>query len=126
MHNNLSGAGLNGQCVVSREARILFLNIIEKLAEFDRAGFVAAGTIPGDFFAARSALEMASYMQDKFSTLTILDRFRTCELPFPASERGKLGPRLDFREAKTYADAAQITLEAMIYAGLPHVPGAYI
>ena len=126
MHNDLSQTGFSDQSTVSREARILFLNVVEKLAEFDRAGFVAAGNIPSDFFAARSALEMMSYMHDSFSILTILDRFRVCELAFPASRRAKLGPRLDFSEAKTYADAAQITLEAVIHAGLPHVPGAYI
>lgn len=126
MHNNCSGVAATGQSIASREARILFLNIIEKLAEFDRAGFSAAGSIPGDFFTTRSAFEMLSYMQGNFSMLTILDRFRGCELAFPASERAMLGPRLDFREAKTYGDAAQIMLEAMIHAGLPHVPGAYI
>ena len=127
MHNNVYPTGLTSQSAVSHEATALFLNIIEKLAEFDRAGFEAAGSIPADFFATRSALEMLSYMQDNFSMLTILDRFRNCELAFPESEREKLGgPRLDFSEAKTYADAAQITLEAIIHAGLPHVPGAYI
>jgi hypothetical protein len=126
MQNHHSQMGPRDRNIASREARTLFLNIIEKLAEFDRAGFSAAGSIPGDFFTTRSAFEMLSYMQGNFSMLTILDRFRGCELAFPATGRAMLGPRLDFREAKTYGDAAQIMLEAMIHAGLPHVPGAYI
>ncbi len=119
-------AGLCEPVAITREARNLFLNIVEKLAEFDRAGYPAGGGIPADHFAARSALEMVNYMHSRFSMLTMLDRFRSCALEFPASHKTKLGPRLDFGEAKTYGDVAQITLEAMIHAGLPHVPGAYI
>lgn len=69
---------------------------------------------------------MQSYMQNEYSMLTIFDHLRNCELELPFSQRGKLGPRLDFTEAKTFGDAAQITLEAVIQAGLPHVPGAYL
>jgi hypothetical protein len=126
MRVELSQAGLSERKTVSREAQTLFENLIEKLAEFDRAGFPFAGDIASDCFAARSAFEMQSYMRNNFSMLTILDRLRDCELEFPASRQTKLGPRLDFSEAKTYADAAQTALEAMICAGLPHVPGAYV
>jgi hypothetical protein len=126
MTRDPSRARLCQPVAITREARNLFLNIVEKLAEFDRAGYRATGGIPGDLFAARSALEMLNYMQGSFSMLTMLDRFRDCALEFPVSHRGKLGPRLDFGQAKTYGDVAQITLEAMIHAGLPHVPGAYI
>ena len=122
----MSSAGLSEPNAISYDATTLFLSIIQKLAEFDRAGFLAVADNDNDPFAARSAFEMQSYMRRNFSMLTILDRFRDCEVEFPASLRTKLGPRLNFNEARTYGDAAQITLEVMILAGLPHVPGAYI
>jgi hypothetical protein len=121
-----SQVGLSERNTVTLDAQALFENLIEKLAEFDRVGFPFADDISRDAFAARSAFEMISYTRNNFSMLTIFDRFRCCELELPASQRRKLGPRLDFSEAKTYADAAQTTLEAMILAGLPHVPGAYV
>ena len=126
MGSELLGATLQEHGTITCEARALFRDLIEKLGELDRAGFPFAGDVADDAFAARSAFEMQSYMRNNYSMLTILDRFRNCELPLPASLRRKLGPRLDFSYATTYADAAQITLEAMIYAGLPHVPGAYV
>ena len=122
----MSSAGLSEPNTITCDATTLFLSIIQKLAEFDRAGFLAVADNDNDPFAARSAFEMRSYMRRNFSMLTILDRFRDCEVEFPASLRTKLGPRLNFNEARTYGDAAQITLEVMILAGLPHVPGAYI
>ena len=122
----MSSAGLSEPNTITCDATTLFQNIIEKLAEFDRAGFLAVADNDNDPFVARSAFEMKSYMRSNFSMLTILDRFRDCEVEFPAIQRTKLGPRLNFSEARTYGDAAQITLEAMILAGLPHVPGAYL
>ena len=122
----MSSAGLSEPNTITCDATTLFLSIVQKLAEFDRAGFLAVADNDNDPFAARSAFEMRSYMRRNFSMLTILDRFRDCEVEFPASLRTKLGPRLNFNEARTYGDAAQITLEVMILAGLPHVPGAYI
>lgn len=122
----MPSAGLREPNTITCDATALFLSIIEKLAEFDRADSLVVADNDNDPFVARSAFEMQSYMRSNFSMLTILDQFRDCEVEFPASQRTKLGPRLNFREARTYGDAAQITLEAMILAGLPHVPGAYL
>jgi hypothetical protein len=103
---------------ITCEARALFRNLIETLVEFDRVGSPAAGDIPVDLFAIRSAFEMQSYMRNSFSMLTVFERFRNCELEFPASHRHKLSSRLDLSRAKTYSEAAQIALEAMMLAGL--------
>ncbi len=124
MNVGYSKAEFSERVTITCEARALFRSLIEKLAEFDRAGFPFAGDIERDPFTARSAFEMLGYMRCNYSMLTILDGFRSYELEFPASQRKIAGPRLDFRRAETYAEAAQITLEAMIFAGLPHIPGA--
>ncbi len=115
MRNDLLSQALRDPSTITCEARALFRNLIEIMAEFDRTAGEA------DRFAVRSAFEMQNWMNNKFSMLAVFDRFRYYELEFPDRHRQKLSRRLDLRDARTYGEAAQIALEAVISAGLPRV-----
>ena len=115
MRNDLLSQALRDPNTITCEARALFRNLIEIMAEFDRTAGEA------DRFAVRSTFEMQNWMSNKFSMLAVFDRFRYYELEFPDSHRQKLSRRLDLREARTYGDAAKIALEAVLSAGQPQV-----
>ncbi len=122
--NDLSRNSLRERSKIDRASREMFLKILQQLCDLDKTGHPHAGDLGRDAFAARAVYEMRSLEARDFNIFTAMDKFRHHELECPKHLRVQASPRLDFSEAKTYADLACTLFRAMIEAGAPYIPGA--
>ena len=113
---------MNTEChdnAITCEARALFRNLIETLVNWIAWVLRPLAISPSIFSRSGPLIRDAKLHSQQF-----FDAYRLRAVPklrigiFTASHRHKFTSRLDLSRAKTYSEAAQIALEAMMLAGL--------